>query len=42
MPVKMLAALAFVGFIAACTQPPEPQPVVVDPVSTEPTYTSKY
>lgn len=41
--VKTLALFAFVATVAACSKPPqEEEYVAVEPVSTEPVYTSKY
>ncbi|WP_269812820.1 hypothetical protein [Pontibaca salina] len=40
--VKTLALFAFVAAVAACTKPPQEEYVAVEPVSTEPVYTSKY
>lgn len=40
--IRMLVMLGFVGLIAACAQEQEEEFVVVEPISTEPTYTGKY
>ncbi|MEX0316823.1 MULTISPECIES: hypothetical protein [unclassified Ruegeria] len=39
--IKFVAMVAFVGAVAACGQQEE-EVVVVEPVSTEPTFTGKY
>ncbi|WP_255356637.1 hypothetical protein [Thioclava sp. SK-1] len=39
MSKKALLAVALVAFVAACA--PKPEPVMVEPVTVEPTYTSK-
>ncbi|WP_165015442.1 hypothetical protein [Rhodobacter sp. SGA-6-6] len=41
--MRIVMALALVGFVAACAQKAEEEVVYVDePVSVEPTYTGKY
>lgn len=41
--MRIVMALAFVGFVAACAAKTEEEVVYVDePVSVEPTYTGKY
>ncbi|MDF1620242.1 hypothetical protein [Pseudothioclava nitratireducens] len=40
MSKKAFIAVALVAFVAACAPKPEPMPV--EPVSVEPTYTGKY
>ncbi|WP_339109334.1 hypothetical protein [Thioclava sp. GXIMD4216] len=41
MSTKLILALGLVGFMAACAPKPEPQPVMQEPVTTEPVYHSK-
>ena len=40
--IKLVAMVAFVGAVAACDTSQEEEFVIVEPVSTEPTYTGKY
>ncbi|MEM7320572.1 MAG: hypothetical protein AAF408_16320 [Pseudomonadota bacterium] len=40
--IKFVAMVAFVGSVAACASQQEEEFVVVEPVTTEPTYTGKY
>ncbi|MCR9151133.1 MAG: hypothetical protein NXH83_13235 [Rhodobacteraceae bacterium] len=40
MSRKALVALALVAFAAACA--PKPEPVPMEPVTVEPTYSGKY
>ena len=39
--IKFLAAASFVATVAACDNSPQEEFVVVEPISTEPTYTGK-
>ncbi len=42
MSKKIAFAAVLVAFVAACAPKPEPEPVVVAPVTTEPVYQGKY
>jgi hypothetical protein len=41
--IKLVVALGFVGFVAACAQQEEEKPVYVpEPITIEPIHTGKY
>ncbi|MCU9839011.1 hypothetical protein OEZ49_14635 [Ruegeria sp. WL0004] len=40
--IKFVAMVAFVGAVAACDNSPKEEIVIIEPISTEPTFTGKY